>query len=159
MSLRALPKDLCTSSHRLVPRPPLPSGAGGTGSKKKFPRPSMPYGLSASLAVAQRQIRQKRRLHHWRHARQLSLCIGKTEYNGETGQLNQLLCLPAHQPGCGQMVNPAKETRQQQLIETMKTLVETRTQLANHCDPSGVLHVNAYLLCVAGRIRAVKSDG
>lgn len=138
MSLRALPKDLCTSSYRQVPRPPLPSGAGGTGSKKKFPRPSMPYGISASLAVAQRQIRQKRRLHHWRHAHQLSLCIRETDF------------LPAQQPG-GVPVTLSENAAA--LATAMRTLVDRRAQLADQLDPIGVLHANTRMLFLVKHVK------
>lgn len=157
MSLHALPKDLCTPSHRLVPRPPLPSGAGGTGSKTKFPRHSQPSELSVLLAAAQRQIRQKRRLHHWRHARQLSLCISEADCSNETSQLNQLRRLLAHQPDCRPTAKSPKGTQHQQLIAAMKILVARRAQLSHQCDPVGVLHINAYMLYMVWRIRAAKT--
>ncbi len=159
MSLRALPKDLCIPSHRQVPRPPHSSGTGGTGSKARFTRPSKPDEFSALLAVAQRQIRQKRRLHHWQHARQLSLCISEPECIIKTSHPNQLRRLLAHQTSCNPTARLTNETRHRQLIETMKILVTSRAQLFHQCDPVGVLHVNACLLYTGRRIRAIKTDG
>lgn len=151
MSLRALPKDLCTSSHRQVPRPPLLPRTGGTGNKTNLPGPS---GLSGLLAIAQRQIRQKRRLHHWMHARQLSLCISETDLQ------EKIHCFAALGWGSLQSVQTAEATKpsKRHLADLMKGLVSTRSELNKLGDPVGVLNANAYLLCLAARVRLIKSD-
>ena len=147
MSLRAQPKDLCARLHRQDPRPPHPVRAGATGNRTES------FGLPARISVAQRQIRQKRRMHHWRHARQLSLCIG----NG--GLFNQ------HQYSLTQKLDskeilelPQAACQQSKLIETLIALVTTRTQFANQGDPIGVLHTSAYIVWTAYRIRRLKLD-
>lgn len=143
MSLRALPKDLCTVSHRHALCPPRRVGATGTGGQPN---------ISGLLAIAQRQIAQKRRFRHWRHARQLSLCISDAEINLKFERFFAQEQVQASHKEAANTKTPGK----QELIIFIAHLVAIRQELAQFNDPVGVVRLSALIFKVAARIRARK---
>ena len=145
MSLRALPQDLCTPRHRQVPHPPRLAGTRGTGSKTRLSGFSELSGISDLFAVAERQIRQKRRLQHWRHAHQLSLCINHDDW------LEKLNRFAAHRRTLhsGRVVRGTRSPSTAQLQDFLIQLVAIRAELNQLDDPVGVLNINAVLLYLA----------
>lgn len=140
MSLRALPKDLCTVSHRHALCPPRHVGATSTGGQPN---------VSGLLAIAQRQIAQKRRFRHWRHARQLSLCISDAETNLK---FERFLGQEQAQATFTEVAN-TKAPEKQELIKFIAHLVAVRQELVQFNDPVGVVRLSALIFKVAARVR------
>ena len=152
MSLRALPQDLCTPLRRQVPRPPRLAGRRRTGSKTELSGPFRSSDISGRpglLAVAGRQIRQKRRMLHWRRAHQLSLCINDADF------LNRLQRFEAlrHAPHPANIITDLGRSTKALLQDFIIHLVAVRTELNQLNDAVGVLTINADILYLTRSIR------